>query len=248
MKLLDLLSAAQSGFALAMAPGFFRKFMYVGTLQAMEESNLFNLKAVGGSSAGAIVSGFLACGLKPSELSTMLFDLDREDFWDPAWAPPLLFGFLTVDKMMQTFESKLLYRTFEACNEQCNIRMGVTAYDVFRRKTRVIKTGQLSRAMAASCSVPVMFQPVWIDYSPHIDGGIYDSAGIMALPCPFDENGGLVVNILCAQNQLPSSVLPPDFPETTTLLTIVIQNAHPVTPFTMKDTGPKAHRVAREAM
>lgn len=248
MKLLDLFTTTKTGFALAMAPGFFRKYMYTGTLQALEDSSILNLKAVGGSSAGAIVSGFLACGLKPSELSTMLFDLNREEFWELAWTPPLLFGLLKGERLIETFESKLLLPTFEECKSNY-IPMGVTAYDVFRRKTRVITTGSLSRAMAASCCVPVMFQPVWIDYSPHIDGGIFDSAGMMALPCPFeDEEGGLVVNLLCAKNQLLCSFLPSGFPATTVLLSVVIENAPVVSPFTMKETGPQAHQAAKLAM
>ena len=64
---------------LAMAPGFFRKFAYVGVLQAIEEAGLLHLHSVAGASAGAIVAGFLSGGEKPSVLASMLFKLDREE-------------------------------------------------------------------------------------------------------------------------------------------------------------------------
>ena len=62
--------------------------------------------------------------------------------------------------------------------EELSLPMSVTAYDILRCKTRIIRTGRLSRAIAASCCVPVMFQPVLVDSFPHYDGGIFDRAGV----------------------------------------------------------------------
>lgn len=266
MNLLDFLNNKNKGkgFSLAMAPGFFRKFAYSGALQAIEEANVLKILSVGGSSAGAIVSGFLACEQKPSEFSKELYQLEREEFWDVTYSPLILFGLLKGKKMENLFESKLKYQTFE----ECNIKMGVTAYDLFRCKTRLIQDGRLAQAMAASCTVPVMFQPLWMHGSPHIDGGLFDSAGMMALPCPYDNKEDkdkdkdeaaesesnqdqecYVVNFLCHRNQLSSSILPESFDNcTTNLLTIIIEEVPAVNPFNMKVSGPIAHGAARVAM
>ena len=143
------------GWALAMAPGFFRKYSYTGALCALEEANLYkNLLAVGGASAGAIVAGFLACGQLPSSLMPKLFSLEREDFWDVAMDPTIITGFLKGKKTLSTLEDRLTHGTFE----ECIMPMGVTAYDIFRCKTRVITSGKLSTAVFASCCVPGMFQ------------------------------------------------------------------------------------------
>ena len=55
MKLIDIFNEP---IALAMAPGFFRKFAYVGVLTALEQCNVYNVKSVAGASAGTIVSGY----------------------------------------------------------------------------------------------------------------------------------------------------------------------------------------------
>ena len=46
-------------YKIAFAPGFFRKFAYTGALVALEEAGCLNIRASCGSSAGAIVTGFL---------------------------------------------------------------------------------------------------------------------------------------------------------------------------------------------
>jgi NTE family protein len=152
----DLLTQhTQNGWALAMAPGFFRKYSYTGALCAFEDADLYkNLRSCGGASAGAIVSGFLACGQPPSVLKPKLFSLEREDFWDVAKDPTIIFGMLKGKKSLITLEERLTFETFE----ECIIPVGVTAYDIFRCKTRVITTGKLSTAVFASFCVPGMFQ------------------------------------------------------------------------------------------
>jgi len=59
----------------------------------------------------------------------------------------------------------------------------VSAFDLASRSTRVFsESGDLVRAIHASCAVPFMFQPVWIDGRPHVDGGIADRPVSQALP------------------------------------------------------------------
>jgi hypothetical protein len=174
-----------SGYCLAMAPGFFRKYAYVGALSALEEAGHWRVLTCAGSSAGAIVSAFVGAGFTPVEMTDALFNLRREDFWDPALFS-IMFGLLRGNKLQETFRDRL--PTVQNM-EDCVIPIGVTAYDALRFKTRVLQRDiPLCRAVAASCSVPVMFQPVTIASSPHYDGGIFDCAGMMALPAPLPSS------------------------------------------------------------
>jgi hypothetical protein len=43
-------------------------------------------------------------------------------------------------------------------------------------------SGELATAIRASCTFPLLFQPVWLEGSYHIDGGVFDDGGLMALP------------------------------------------------------------------
>lgn len=49
-------------YALALTPGFFRFYAHIGILQALEERGCLRPSHVSGSSAGALVGGFLASG------------------------------------------------------------------------------------------------------------------------------------------------------------------------------------------
>ena len=128
MRLFDIFNE-KKGVALAMAPGFFRKFAYIGALGALEECKVYNIKAVTGASAGAIVSGkkyfafvtalcdnvlnliswltvgFVASGKSPIDLTEELFTLERKDFWDPGGLL-LPLGLLQGKKMIDTFNKR----------------------------------------------------------------------------------------------------------------------------------------------
>ena len=64
--LFDLLSNKE--FGLALSPGFFRIYLIVGILHAMDDCGVLNPTCVSGSSAGAMAGGFLASGLSPEEM------------------------------------------------------------------------------------------------------------------------------------------------------------------------------------
>jgi predicted acylesterase/phospholipase RssA len=67
----------------------------------------------------------------------------------------------------------------------------------------------VSEAVRGSCSVPFMFAPAMLDGRPCVDGGMFDEAGIVALPgVPASK---LVVNVVCSRRALLSSGLPDRF-------------------------------------
>ena len=54
----------------------------------------------------------------------------------------------------------------------------LSVFDVAARSTRVLAAGPLAPAMRASCSVPGMFHPVWLDGRALLDGGVLDRPGL----------------------------------------------------------------------
>ena len=94
-----------------------------------------------------------------------------------------------------------------------------------------------------------LFTPVWLNDSPHIDGGVFDSYGLMALPA-LDEQQR-VVNIVFSSASIPSAAAASSRPDNIArakLLTIVVTNVPPVNPFTMDERGSVAHAAAKQAM
>jgi NTE family protein len=86
-------------YALALGPGFFCFYAQLGILCALEELKIFHPSHVSGSSAGAIIGGFISSGIKPAELVQLLFKLKREDIWDVGAFTGLLKGQLVHEKL-----------------------------------------------------------------------------------------------------------------------------------------------------
>jgi NTE family protein len=234
MLLVDILQVEE--YALCMSSGFFRFYAHMGVLKALEENDCLRVKACSGSSAGALVTGFLASGMKPSEMPEKVFAIKRSDIWDVGFGLGLLKGQLC----QEILERDLKVKTFE----ECSIPLGVTAYDVLGMRTNCITTGDIATAVRASCCFPGLFQPVLIDGSLHIDGGCFDEGGLMALPSVPSSN--LIVNVVCGRGRIKRSVLPERFKDAR-LLTLVLDNIPNVSPFNMDTDGPKAYSVARAA-
>jgi hypothetical protein len=61
-------------------------FEQIGALTALEEAGIISvpehISFVSGASAGALVGGMLAAGMKPSEMGEKVFAFKRNDFWD----------------------------------------------------------------------------------------------------------------------------------------------------------------------
>lgn len=157
-------------FTLTLSSGFFGFYAHTGVLLALEERGL-SPRRLTGSSAGALVGGLFAAGLSASEIRDDLQRLERADFWDPSPGLGLLRGSLFAKRL----ERLLPVRTFG----ECRLPVSVSVFDVWSRRTKVLKDGELAVALRASCTVPLLFQPVWHEGRPLLDGGILDRPGLL---------------------------------------------------------------------
>jgi NTE family protein len=160
-------------FALTMSAGFFAFYAHTGFMTTLEEEGLLPIR-VSGASAGALVSASWAAGLNAPELARELERLQRADFWDPGFGPGLLKGQLFRDRMT----SLLPAQTFDACR----VPVAVSVFDVAKRTTSVIDSGDVPSAICASCCVPFLFHPVRIAGRTYLDGGILDRPGLLGMP------------------------------------------------------------------
>lgn len=161
---------AAGPYTLAMSSGFFGFFAHAGVLRALEEEGLLPA-AVAGSSAGALVTGSWAAGVSARTLADELLGLERADFWDPR-VPGLglLRGRLFRERLHRLLPVERI--------EHGRVPLTISVYDVLARRTVVRERGPIAEAIHASCAVPLLFQPVWIDGRPHLDGGLRDRPGL----------------------------------------------------------------------
>ena len=160
--------------SLAMSSGFFSFYAHTGMLDALSSGVTVRPTRVTGSSAGALVGGAWGAGLAPADLADRLLALKRDDFWDPALGVGLLRG--------RKFDQLLREMLPVAAIEHCPLPVAISVFDIAARKTHVLRSGDLSAAIRASCAVPVMFHPVWIDKRAYWVGGILDRPGLAGIP------------------------------------------------------------------
>ena len=224
---------ARAPFGLGMSSGFFSFYAHTGMLTALTARGLVPTH-VAGSSAGAMVGGAWAAGASLDELAEFLLGMKREDFWDPGLGAGLLAG--------KKFDALLRQVLPVDRIEACRVPVQISVFDILARKTRVLEKGDLATAIRASCAVPAMFQPVWIDRRPHWDGGILDRPGIAGVP-----PGRLLFHHIAAHAPWSrANALVLAIPKRAEMVTLVLDDLPRANPFRL-DAGREALRVARAA-
>jgi NTE family protein len=217
-------------FALAMSSGFFSFFAHTGMLSSLTERG-FTPHLVSGSSAGALVGGAWAAGLEPQALAEELVRLRRADFWDPAPGPGLLAG-RGFDRLLRRLLPVTAIR-------ECRVPVLVSLFDIVRRRTHVMRDGDLAHAIRASCAVPGLFHPVWIDRRPYWDGGILDRPGLAGVP----EGERVLFHHISSRSPWRTSL---SIPRRAGMVTLVIEGLPRSGPFRL-DAGRRALELARDA-
>jgi NTE family protein len=225
---------AEQPFTLTMSSGFFGFFAHTGLMTTLEDAALLP-RSASGSSAGALVSGLWAAGLDAVSMRDELLSLRREDFWDPMPGLGLLRG--------ELFRSRLEALVQEKRFDECRIPVTVSVFDVWTRTTRTITAGHVAAAVQASCTVPFLFHPRWVEGRPALDGGILDRPGLHGIPAgervffhhlasrsPWRRRGGASMQI----------------PRRTNMTSLVIEDLPRVGPFRLPN-GAIAFERARRA-
>jgi NTE family protein len=221
---------------LAMSAGFFGFFAHAGVLTVLEDEGLLP-ERVAGASAGALVTGAWAAGLDAPRIAEELLRVRREDFWDPRPGAGLLRG----ARFRARLEEILPVKTFG----ECRAPAAVSVYDLVARRVRALGRGaDIARAIHASCAVPFMFHPVWIDGRPHVDGGVTDRAGLAGVP----DGGRVLLHFLTSRSpwRRPASPLL-RVPRRDGLAAIVLEGLPRVGPFRLA-MGRRAFELGRQGM
>ncbi|HEY0192718.1 MAG TPA: patatin-like phospholipase family protein [Kofleriaceae bacterium] len=225
---------AERPFALAMSSGFFAFFAHTGMLSALLDRGLAP-RLVSGSSAGALVGGAWAAGLAPDALAARLETLERGDFWDPALGAGLLAG-ERFDRLLRALLPVTRMR-------DCAVPVRISVFDILRRRTVVLDDAELPRAIRASCAVPGLFHPVWIERRPYWDGGILDRPGLAGV---IEADRVLFHHISARSPWRAPGAASLAIPRRAGMTTLVIDDLPRSGPFRL-DAGRLALALAREA-
>lgn len=149
----------------ALSGGGARGFAHIGALKAIEEAGLIP-DVVAGVSAGSIAGVLYASGIPLDKILPLFNDAGFSDFCTLSirdggglFKLPGLKKFMVKNAGTDRLE-----------NLRKPIYIGVTNFD--KGEPAVFSEGPLGDIVAASCSIPIVFQPVRINGTYYVDGGV----------------------------------------------------------------------------
>ncbi len=161
-----LVQAGREPVALALGAGGARGLAQIGVIEVLEERG-FRIRAVSGSSSGALVGGIFAAG-RLREFDQRLRAMSRNDFLrllDPGWRRSgVLRGRRLVDAMREVVGDPLI--------ETLPVQFTAIAVDLERQREVWIREGRLWDALRASFAIPGLFTPHRINGRALVDGGL----------------------------------------------------------------------------
>ncbi len=154
---------------LALGSGAARGFAHVGVLKVFEANDI-PIDMITGASMGAFVGGFYAAGISASELEEMVLGYRNKrkvrstifDITIPRY------GLSKGNRLAKFMRSRLGEKTFS----ELDIPFVAIATDISNGNEVVLRHGVVWKALRASGSVPVLFEPYELDGRYLIDGGI----------------------------------------------------------------------------
>lgn len=181
MKLLkDLFFASwrNSDIGICLSGGGALGFAHIGVLQALEDHGIYP-KHIVGASMGAIVGAFYAAGFTPAEMLQMIKDdkLYKVTKLMTFHASFLRNGFSDHSMLRSLIKEQVPHNTFE----QLNKRFHVCVVNLKTSEWEIKSTGDLDVWVAASASIPGIFQAIKVDDNYYVDGGLLNNMPAQAL-------------------------------------------------------------------
>lgn len=160
--------------ALVLSSGGARGLAHIGVIERLEEEG-FEIAAIAGSSIGAVIGAFYACGQLDTYKKWVL-NLDRLDLFNLFDFTISTKAFIKGDKLFRSLEELIDDRPLE----RLRIPFAAIATDIVNQKEVIFESGSMYSALRASTAIPTVIRPVVRDGVELIDGGVIN-------PMPMDR-------------------------------------------------------------
>lgn len=183
-------------FGLVLSGGGARGIAHLGVLKGLQEEG-FAFSQIAGTSAGAITGTMLANGYTPDEILKIIEKTPLYRHIRPAFTR---MGLLRIDKVETVFRTYLPHDRFEALQTP----MHIVATDLTEGCLTVFDTGELIRPMLASCCLPGIFEPYWINKHQYVDGAVLNNMPVEVIEEKVDFIVGVHCNPFTTQKPITS--------------------------------------------
>lgn len=172
-------ASISEGISLVLSGGGARGFAHVGVWRALQESRV-PVRAVSGTSAGAIAGAFIAAGVSWKDAFEWMRNSRYFGWRNFLWRKDGLFSLEPLEKILQ--------QQLPARFEDLSIPFFATATDLVKGEAVHFNSGKLSDALLASAAVPLVFEPQRRNGQLLVDGGVMNNFPIeplLDLPYPI---------------------------------------------------------------
>lgn len=145
-----------------------RGFAHIGAMRALRELGIVP-DIIAGVSAGSVVAAFYSSGLINDYTNDPLLNLFTESkFRDFAEMHVPRESIFSLDRFKKRLQELLPYNNLE----DLPIKTVIGATDIDLGTKMAFTEGPLAERIVASCSIPIVFEPVTIDGHRYVDGGV----------------------------------------------------------------------------
>lgn len=197
-------SMANTNFhSMVVSGGSFRTICAIGCIQYLEEHDMMNtISTFVGTSAGSIISLFATLGMSSSQMTCFISEIIKKDYIkdldiNEMFSILKTYG-LNSGCLIERFVSEVLTKTlgvgditFLELAKQTGKHLVVCVANISKEREEfwsVDTTPSMSviKAIRTSCSLPIVFTPVWHKGDMYVDGGLYNN-----FPINYVKNSNL---------------------------------------------------------
>lgn len=161
---------------IALGSGGIRGFALIGALQALKDNNI-PIDCISGSSSGSLVAAYYALYQDPELLKNEIIDTAKKKklpgFLDLGLRGRLVKGDKFTDFVSYLFGKKTFLDT--------KIPLRIMVTDLTDGGAHVFAEEKLAFSVQASCTIPVLFEPIKTKNHYFVDGGLSDPVPVEAL-------------------------------------------------------------------
>lgn len=175
---------------LALGGGGARGYAHLGVIKAFEEYGL-KFDFISGTSVGSLMGAFYANGWTFEQMCKMTSNYKEKDIR----TSKIPFMPSNTEGLQSIVRNSL----GDIDVSDSKIPLAIIATDIFSTQECVIMKGNLAKAVAGSCAVPAIFQPVRFEDKLLLDGGLQNTLP-SDIPKIFDCDYVIAVDVHSARN------------------------------------------------
>lgn len=194
-RLFRMFTRRKPRWGLVLMGGGARGLAHIGVLDILQKEGL-SPDVIAGTSMGAIIGGLFAAGFSPMKLKEMTEDLSLDKWIDRPNLPFLpkkphsIIEFFLLDAYRTRLQKRIIqgkedqieqhFREIvgEIRLEDLPVKFACNAVDLISGKEIVFEEGKLCKALRATMSLPVVFEPVRMNDMLLVDGGVLNNVPV----------------------------------------------------------------------